>query len=159
MVADVDRDPPLSTLAMSVSVPAARIWTSARKPSQPEREAARQRRTSAMHRTSRAIALLLAALGAPSWMLAASAGNGPSAGPTLATPAPANAEEQLKQAQALGYAEDATKVKHAAFKAGSNCANCNFYKGAKGSASGPCTLFPKNSVVSKGWCSAWAKKV
>jgi hypothetical protein len=62
-------------------------------------------------------------------------------------------------AKALAYAEDATKVKHAAFKAGSNCLNCNFYKGAKGAATGPCTLFPKNSVVGKGWCSAWAKKV
>jgi hypothetical protein len=62
-------------------------------------------------------------------------------------------------AKALAYAEDATRVKHAAFKAGSHCANCNFYKGAKGAVSGPCTLFPKNAVVAKGWCSAWAKKV
>lgn len=61
-------------------------------------------------------------------------------------------------AKALAYAEDATKVKHAAFKPGSNCTNCNFYKGAKGAATGPCTLFPKNSVAAKGWCSAWAKK-
>jgi hypothetical protein len=82
-----------------------------------------------------------------------------------AAPAPAAAKPLPKllltdaTAKALAYAEDATKVKHAAFKAGSNCANCNFFKGAKGAASGPCTLFPKNSVVSKGWCSAWAKKV
>jgi High potential iron-sulfur protein len=83
-----------------------------------------------------------------------------------AAPAPAAAAKPLPKllltdatAKALAYAEDATKVKHAAFKPGSNCAGCNFYKGAKGSASGPCTLFPKNSVVSKGWCSAWAKKV
>jgi anaerobic selenocysteine-containing dehydrogenase len=62
-------------------------------------------------------------------------------------------------AKALGYAEDATKVKHAVYKVGSSCANCNFFKGASGAASGPCTLFPKNSVVSKGWCSAWAKKI
>lgn len=62
-------------------------------------------------------------------------------------------------AKALAYAEDATKVKHAAFKAGSNCANCNFFKADKGAATGPCTLFPKNSVVAKGWCSAWAKKI
>lgn len=62
-------------------------------------------------------------------------------------------------AKALAYTEDATKVKHAAFKAGSNCANCNFYKAAKGATTGPCTLFPKNSVVAKGWCSAWAKKI
>lgn len=82
-----------------------------------------------------------------------------------AAPAPAAAKPLPKlavtdpTAKALAYAEDATKVKHAGFKAGSNCINCNFYKGAKGAATGPCTLFPKNSVVGKGWCSAWAKKV
>jgi hypothetical protein len=82
-----------------------------------------------------------------------------------AAPAPAAAKALPKlaltdpTAKALAYAEDATKVKHAAFKAGSNCANCNLYKGAKGAATGPCTLFPKNSVVAKGWCSAWAKKI
>jgi High potential iron-sulfur protein len=62
-------------------------------------------------------------------------------------------------AKALAYTEDATKVKHAAFKPGSDCLNCNFYKGAKGQAYGPCTLFPKNTVAGKGWCSAWAKKL
>ncbi|MBL8263395.1 MAG: high-potential iron-sulfur protein [Xanthomonadaceae bacterium] len=61
-------------------------------------------------------------------------------------------------AKALAYTENATGVKHAAFKAGSSCANCNFFKGAKGQAYGPCTLFPKNTVAAKGWCSAWAKK-
>jgi High potential iron-sulfur protein len=82
-----------------------------------------------------------------------------------AAPAPAAAKALPKlaltdpTAKALGYAEDAAKVKHTAFKAGSNCANCNLYKGAKGAATGPCTLFPKNSVVAKGWCSAWAKKI
>jgi hypothetical protein len=62
-------------------------------------------------------------------------------------------------AKALAYTENAAAVKHAAFKAGSNCANCNFFKAAKGQAYGPCTLFPKNTVVAKGWCSAWAKKL
>ena len=82
-----------------------------------------------------------------------------------AGPAPAVAKALPKlaltdpTAKALAYTENATKVKHAAFKAGSNCANCSLYKGAKGAATGPCTLFPKNSVVAKGWCSAWAKKV
>jgi High potential iron-sulfur protein len=61
-------------------------------------------------------------------------------------------------AKALGYVEDATKAKHPAFKPGSSCASCNFFKGAKGAASGPCTIFPKNTVVAKGWCSAYAKK-
>jgi len=61
-------------------------------------------------------------------------------------------------AKALAYTENATTAKHAAFKAGSSCANCNFFKGAKGQPYGPCTLFPKNTVAAKGWCSAWAKK-
>lgn len=61
-------------------------------------------------------------------------------------------------AKALAYSENAAAVKHAAFKAGSNCANCNLYKGAKGQAYGPCTIFPKNTVAAKGWCSAWVKK-
>ena len=29
---------------------------------------------------------------------------------------------------------------------------------AAGGAYGLCTLFPQNTVASKGWCSAWAKK-
>ena len=88
-----------------------------------------------------------------------------SLGAQAAAPPPPAAAKPLPKvaltdptAKALAYAEDATKVKHAAFKAGSNCANCNFFKAAKGAATGPCTLFPKNSVVAKGWCSAWAKK-
>jgi anaerobic selenocysteine-containing dehydrogenase len=61
-------------------------------------------------------------------------------------------------AKALAYSENAAAVKHAAFKPGSNCANCNLYKGVKGQAYGPCTIFPKNTVAAKGWCSAWVKK-
>jgi High potential iron-sulfur protein len=87
-----------------------------------------------------------------------------SLGAEAAAPAPTAAKPLPKlpltdpTAKALAYAEDASKVKHAAFKPGSNCINCSFYKGAKGAATGPCTLFPKNSVAAKGWCSAWAKK-
>lgn len=79
-------------------------------------------------------------------------------------PAPAAAKPLPKlaltdpTAKALAYSEDATKVKHASFKAGSSCLNCNLYKGAKGQAFGPCTIFPKNTVAAKGWCTAWAKK-
>lgn len=62
------------------------------------------------------------------------------------------------QAQALAYSENAANVKHPLLKPGSHCANCNFYKGAPGQAYGPCLMFPQNSVASKGWCSAWAKK-
>lgn len=62
------------------------------------------------------------------------------------------------QAKALAYAEDAAAVKHPSFKAGSDCANCQFFQGAPGASEGPCALFPGHSVKAKGWCSAWAKK-
>jgi hypothetical protein len=61
-------------------------------------------------------------------------------------------------AVALAYAEDAASVKHASFKPGSNCLNCQFYTAAADAARGPCSLFPGFSVNAKGWCSAWAKK-
>jgi hypothetical protein len=62
------------------------------------------------------------------------------------------------QAKALAYTDNAASVKHPSFKAGSHCANCNLYKGAKGDAYGPCQIFPQHSVAAKGWCSAWVKK-
>ena len=61
-------------------------------------------------------------------------------------------------AKALAYAEDASKVAHASFKPGSDCANCNFIQGNDGDARRPCTLFAGYSVASAGWCSAWAAK-
>lgn len=62
------------------------------------------------------------------------------------------------QAKALGYIEDASKAQHASFKAGSNCANCNFIQGKDGDAYRPCQLFAGFSVAAAGWCSAWAAK-
>lgn len=61
-------------------------------------------------------------------------------------------------AVALAYTEDAASAKHASFKPGSLCSNCQFYTGAPDAARGPCTLFAGYSVAAKGWCSAWAKK-
>jgi hypothetical protein len=58
------------------------------------------------------------------------------------------------QAKALGYTEDASKSKHPSYKAGSMCANCQFFT----AATGACALFQGFSVSPKGWCSAWAKK-
>lgn len=58
------------------------------------------------------------------------------------------------QAKALAYIEDAEKTKHASFKPGSHCANCQFYTAANQG----CSLFPGFSVEPKGWCAAWAKK-
>lgn len=57
-------------------------------------------------------------------------------------------------AKALAYAVDAKSVKHASFKPGSNCANCQFFV----AATGGCTLFPGFKVPAEAWCSAWAKK-
>jgi hypothetical protein len=62
------------------------------------------------------------------------------------------------QAKALAYVEDASQSAHPNFKAGSNCANCQFIQGADGAAWRPCQLFPGHSVAAAGWCSAWAKK-
>lgn len=58
------------------------------------------------------------------------------------------------QAKALAYIEDAAQTKHASFKPGSNCLNCQFYTAANQG----CTLFAGFSVAPKGWCAAWAKK-
>jgi hypothetical protein len=58
------------------------------------------------------------------------------------------------QAKALGYVENATTTKNAAFKPGSACANCQFFT----AATGACAIFPGYTVSPKGWCSAWAKK-
>ena len=58
------------------------------------------------------------------------------------------------QGKALAYIEDATKTTHPSFKAGSNCANCQFYTAANQG----CTLFAGHSVEPNGWCAAWAKK-
>lgn len=64
-------------------------------------------------------------------------------------------------AKALGYTEDASKVdtkKYPTYKTGEDCSNCNFFKGTKGAAYGPCQLYPGKAVNSKGWCSGYAKK-
>ena len=58
------------------------------------------------------------------------------------------------QAKALGYVEDASTAKHASYKPGSTCSNCQFFT----AATGACSLFAGFSVAPKGWCSAWSKK-
>ncbi|MDI1253802.1 high-potential iron-sulfur protein [Thermomonas sp.] len=57
------------------------------------------------------------------------------------------------QAHALNYTEDASLVKAANHKPGSNCANCQFFT----PSTGACSLFAGYSVAPKGWCSAWSK--
>jgi len=67
-------------------------------------------------------------------------------------------------AKALLYVEDASKVDRknplaARFTLDQNCANCSQIQGKDGDAYRPCAIFPGKLVASKGWCSAWAKKV
>ena len=109
------------------------------------------------HDVSRRRFLTIAVVAAAAVPLAMRSPDAEAAAPAAAKPLPKLALTDAT-AKALAYTEDATKVKHAAFKPGSNCLNCNFYKAAKGQAYGPCTLFPKNTVAGKGWCSAWAQK-
>lgn len=111
------------------------------------------------HDASRRRFLTTAVAAAAAAPLALSALNVDAAAPaaTAAKPLPKLATTDTT-AKALAYTENAAAVKHAAFKPGSSCANCNLYKGVKGQAYGPCSIFPKNTVSSKGWCSAWAKK-
>jgi len=65
------------------------------------------------------------------------------------------------QAQALGYAADATKVdkaKYPKYAAGQACGNCALYQGKAGDASGPCPLYAGKAVLAKAWCSAYVKR-
>ena len=62
-------------------------------------------------------------------------------------------------AAALHYTEDAkTAATNPTYKAGSECANCQFFQGKAGDEYGPCQLFAGKSVHSKGWCASWSKK-
>jgi len=60
-------------------------------------------------------------------------------------------------AKALGYVEDASATKSSLYKAGSTCANCQFYTGGA-DGYGPCQLFPGKAVNAKGWCSSYTQK-
>jgi hypothetical protein len=57
------------------------------------------------------------------------------------------------QAKALAYIEDAAQARHPNYKAGSTCANCQFFQ----ASTGACSVFPGFSVAPAGWCLAWAK--
>lgn len=62
-------------------------------------------------------------------------------------------------AKALSYVEDASKASgNPSYKAGADCANCQFYTGKAGDEYGPCQLFPGKSVHAKGWCASHANK-
>ena len=62
------------------------------------------------------------------------------------------------QAKALNYVHKASEASdHAAFKEGSNCANCAQWTSASDAAWGDCAIFPGKLVANDGWCTAWAK--
>lgn len=60
-------------------------------------------------------------------------------------------------AKAMNYVEDAGSSKNALYKAGSICANCQFYHGPD-VGYGTCQLFPGKAVNAKGWCSSYTTK-
>ncbi|MGF6633681.1 high-potential iron-sulfur protein [Paraburkholderia sp. MM6662-R1] len=80
----------------------------------------------------------------------------------LALAAPPAVDENDAAASSLGYRAKAGSVDAAKFPkyhAGQTCANCRFYTGAAGEASGPCPMFPGKSVVADGWCNVYAQRV
>ncbi len=87
-------------------------------------------------------------------------------GQAVASVQPANLPENDRQAKALGYREEASKVDIAVFnrKGAQVCANCQLYSGSPGEKTGPCAIFsyrlhPKLNkpyeVAAKGWCKSW----
>ena len=63
------------------------------------------------------------------------------------------------QAKRLKYVVLATTSKHKKYKAGANCANCNFYKTKKEDGGhAPCTMAGNKYVSACGWCKSYRKK-
>jgi len=70
-------------------------------------------------------------------------------------------QESDANAQALGYKTDTSRVDHAKFpkfQAGQTCANCQYFQGKTGAATGPCAIFGGKQVSAKGWCNTYTKK-
>jgi hypothetical protein len=79
-----------------------------------------------------------------------------------AADAPAKIEESDTLADALGYKHDTTKVSAKKFpkhKDDQICAECAYYTGKPGEDWGPCAAVGGKLVASKGWCSAYVKKL
>jgi len=69
--------------------------------------------------------------------------------------------EADKQAQALGYVTEATRVNKARFpkyEAGQRCAACQLYQGQPTADVAPCSLFGGRQVPGTGWCSAFVAR-
>jgi hypothetical protein len=70
-------------------------------------------------------------------------------------------DENDPAAKGLGYRAKASSVDPAhspKYQAGQKCANCRFYTGAAGDASGPCPMFAGKAVAAEGWCNVYAKR-
>lgn len=78
----------------------------------------------------------------------------------LAQTAPGKLDLKDPTAVALGYVENAAKIKAASeptFKAGSHCGNCKLYTLAQEKAGyAPCGAFGGKLVSKAGWCKAYA---
>ncbi len=77
--------------------------------------------------------------------------------------------ENDRQAKALGYKEDVTKVDTAQLniKAGQFCSNCQLFSGSPGDQWGPCAIFSYRihpvikkpfEVSANGWCKSWGPR-
>lgn len=69
--------------------------------------------------------------------------------------------ETDKQAMALGYVAEATRVNKARFPkyvAGQRCAACQLYQGEPTADVAPCSLFGGRQVPGPGWCSAFVAR-
>jgi hypothetical protein len=77
--------------------------------------------------------------------------------------------ENDRQAKALGYREDVTKVDTAQLnrKDGQLCSNCQLFSGTPGDMWGPCAIFSYRDhpiikkpyeVSANGWCKSWGPR-
>jgi High potential iron-sulfur protein len=62
--------------------------------------------------------------------------------------------EDSPPGKAVNYSRNASQSKHASYKSGSSCGNCQFFN----SSNSACGLMSGYGSVGEAWCSAWAKK-
>ncbi len=76
-------------------------------------------------------------------------------------PPPSRLDEKNRQAVALGYVHDTTRVnkqKYPQHQDDQTCGSCVLFQGQPADAWGGCPLFGLYQVAGRGWCSAWQKK-
>lgn len=78
-----------------------------------------------------------------------------------AVAAPGLVDPASSKAKTLAYVHDAKQVDAKAnpvYKPGQDCSNCLQYTGKAGEPTGPCNLFPGETVKAAGWCKVWMLK-